>query len=449
MTIFRTSPYTGTTGDPINVSGEGGTSSFISGGSMTYRLAQRPAGTCGRYYGQASIFTTASFTANTLYWRGYIRMGALPGSNRMIVDWRSSASASLASLGIDTEGKIRLRNQAGASTAISVTILEPNVWYGIRYVYDRAGGQQTAYLYDAAGYQIEELFGGATTGAIVESREGVLQGDATWYIEFDDTALADTNLNLTGTQIDPPPQGPNDPYRVSSYEGVSGAPLQVEGGNGYYSAFDGSGFYAGPGFAGANECGRYVGQFALRTKRPAPFGAVVYHKGWIRFGSWPDDQNRLMMEFQTLDGISQAAVGVDMEGHWRLRTEVGVSVATSNRRVTPDTWYGFLWTVNRTTGIQTLKIYSYYGSLLEELSGPCGQQPTYVHLEGCTQGRPTWRVDFDQTVLHRQPQTVTSPLTQIPSNLKFRASSAAGAETYTPYYWDGTTLYPVEIFESL
>lgn len=448
MATFRTSAYTGTTGATITAAGEGATSSFVSGGSLTYQLAQRPAGTCGRFYGQGMLITDFVTAGNTLYWRGYLRIPGAPNSNRMICDFRNG-STTLASLGLDTDGKLRLRNQAGVSTGISVTILDPGVWYGIRYSFDRAGGQQVAYLYGPDGAQIEEISGGATAGPVTQNREGVLQGDNTFYIDLDDTAIADTNLNLTGTQTDPPPQGPTDPYRISSYEGIAGGPLQVEGGNGYYSAFDGSGFYVSPGFAGADQCGRYVGQFALRTKRTAPFNPIVYQKGWIRFGGWPDDQNRLVLELQTLDGVSQAAVGVDMEGHWRLRTEVGVSVATSVRRITPDQWYGFLWTVNRTTGVQEFRVYSYYGSLLETISGPCGQQPTYIHLEGCTQGRPTWRVDFDQTVLHRQPQTVTSPLTRVPSNLQFRSSSASNAPTLTPYYWDGVALRPVEIFESL
>lgn len=447
MTTFRTSAYAGTSGAAINAAAQGGTSIFTSGGAALYATGAKMGSTCGSFSGQASLITDTAYGTGIMYWRGYFKAATTPDSNRMIVDWRDAASASLASLGVDTAGKWRLRNSAGTTTATSVTIMTPGTWYGILYQYDTATGAQSARFYDPAGDFFEEIIGTGTAGTVTQQREGVLQGAATFTCYLDDTATANTVLTLTGPQNDPDGQGPTDPYRTSPYDGLSGAPLGLEDGNGYYSSFDGSGSYAAPGFASSTMCGRYVGQYALKTQR-ASFGAIVYWKGWIRPQAWPDT-NRLILEMQTAEGASQAAVGLDDAGHWRLRTTSGISVATSNRRVTPGQWYGGLWTVNRTTGVQELKIYSYFGTLLETITGACGTEVTAINLEGCTQGRPTWYVDFDSTVLHRVAQTLTSPLTEIPSNLHFRDGKATNAPQVEPMYWNGSTLAPLSIVESL
>ncbi|WP_269939004.1 hypothetical protein [Arthrobacter sp. HY1533] len=448
MTTFRTSAYEGTNSFAITAAAQGGTSVFTgSGGSAVYAAGAKADAACGKFTGQSSLITAATYSATTLYWRGYFKAGSAPDSNRMIVDWRNAAAVTLVSLGVDTTSKWRLRNTSGTTTATSVTVFTANVWYGILYTYNTATGAQSARFYDPDGEFLEEIIGTGTAGTIVEQREGVLQGASTWFCYFDDTSTADTVLMLTGVQVDPDQQGPTDPYRTSPYDGLAGSPLQREDGNGYYSAFDGSGSYAPNGFASSTICGRFVGQYALRTQRGS-FGAIVYWKGWIRPSAWPDT-NRLVLELQTPAAVSQAAVGLDDAGHWRLRAVDGVTTAVSNRRITPGQWYGCLWTVNRTTGVQELKIYSYFGSLLETVTGTCGTAVTGIHLEGCTQGRPTWYVDFDDTVLHRVAQTITTPLTEVPSNLRFRDGKAVSAPQVEALYWDGTTLAPLEIVESL
>lgn len=446
MTVYRTSSYVGSLGAGIAAGSQGGTSMFTSGGgSAVYGSDAKTDATCGLFTGQGALQTSAAYSG-TLYWRGYFKAAGVPDANRMIVDYRNAGATSVVSLGVDTSSKWRLRNTSGTTTATSVTALVPGTWYGILYTYNTATGAQSARFYDPDGIFLEEISGAGTAGTITEQREGVLQGASTWSCSFDDTSTANTVLALTGTQIDPGPSGPGDPYRVSDYDGIPGGPLGLENGNGYLSSFDGAGGYVAPGFASGTVCGRYVGQYALRTQKPS-FGAITYWKGWIRAKGIPDE-NRSILEMQTIDGITQASVSIDAAGAWRIRRIDGVTVATTRRHVSPGTWYGALWTVNRTTGTQTLSIYSYFGALLETISGPCDTGVTTTHLEGCTTGRPTWYVDFDSTVLHRVAQTVTSPLTEAPSTLQFRNGGSPSAPVMEPMYWDGTTLTALTIVES-
>lgn len=449
MTMFRTSSYEGAPDANITAASQEATTVFLGTGSTSakYATGAKRGTSCGRFTGQANIITTQTFPASTLYWRGYYRMVTAPNANRMLVEWQTAAGGSLSSMGIDTTYRIRLRDSGGVTRGTSVSILSLNTWYGLLYTFDSVSGTHSVRIYEPNGDFLEEVIGAGTAGSVGKNREGILQGDTGWYADFDDTAIADTVLELTRDQIDPEEQGPTDPYRTTEYSGTVGGDLQLEEGNGYYSAFDGIGKYKSGGFNGG-VCAEYTGQYALRTQRISPFGFIVYWQGWMRPVGIPDT-NRVILEMQTTAAASQAAVGIDTAGKWRLRKTSGITVAVSNRKITPGQWYGGVWVVNRTTGVQEFRIYSYFGSLLEVLTGECGTATTNIHLEGCTQGRPTWSIDFDKTVLHRLPQTLTSPLTEVPSNLRFRDGKATGAPQMTPYYWNGTALAELSTVESL
>lgn len=444
MTIYRQSAYNGPEYVEPPAATEGFTSLFLSGGTAYYRTDGMYGGSV-RFTGQSAMQHVQAFPSSMLYWRGYFKLEAVPTSNRMFIAWETAASLQLASLGVDTNSKWRLRNQSGTTTATSVTTIVPGTWYGILYDFNPSTGTQRARLYSSDGVFIEEIAGGATTGVAARQREGVLQGDNTTAIWLDGTATANEELTLTGGQVDPEDPEVGDPYRESSYEGTVNGPLGLEGGNGYYTAFDGIGQYKAPGFANAGTCGRYTGQYALRTTQT--LGQKLYWSGWVRFQGWPDD-NRIISVYWDSASIIQAAVGIDTAGKWRLRALDGATVATSVRKLTPGQWYGVAWYVDRDLGIQTLTIYSYFGSVLEVLQGSIATGGYDMHLEGCVQGRPTWWVEMDKTVLHRSPVIPSTSLTQIPSNLGFKLGRNTADPTLQPMWWNGTTLQPLTITES-
>lgn len=333
--------------------------------------------------------------------------------------------------------------------ATSVTAFVPDVWYGILYTYDPVTGNQSARFYDVDGVFFEEISGGGTPGLVGRQREGVIQGDNTTAIWLDGTATADQPLTLVEGQVDPDAPVEGDPYRESLYEGTPGGALGLEGGNGYYIGNNGAAEYVAPGFANEGTCARFYGQYALRTIQD--FGDQLYWSGWVRFKEWPPAPRMISVYWQSLtEGpYVHGAVGVDELGRWRLRSGGGSTVATSVRSFTPGQWYGVLWHVNRTNGVQTLSLYSYYGSLLEVMTGTVSPGPYDMHVEGCIQGQPPWWVEMDSTVLHSAPVTPETSLTQIPSNLQFFNGRNPDDPTLEPFYWDGTNFFPVEIFESL
>jgi len=445
VTVYRQSAYNGTEYVEPNPTVEGFSSLFISGGTCYYR-DDGVFGGSARYTGQAGMIHNTAFAASTLYWRGYFKIEGTPTSNRMFIAWETSSGGALASLGVDTNRKWRIRNSTGVTTATSVTQFLPDTWYGILYDYNPVTGSQVARFYDSAGEFIEQISGGATAGAVGRQREGVLQGDNTVAIWLDGTATADTVLTLTGDQVDPETPVEGDPYRETAYEGTADTALGIEGGNGYYSAFDGVGVYKSPGFAGTGTCAHYSGQYALKTEQP--FGNKLYWAGWVRFQGWPDS-NRMISVFWTAAMQIQAAVGIDEAGKWRLRALDGSTVATSVRKITPGQWYGVAWSIDRSAGVQSLTIYSYYGTVLEVLSGPVATGAYDVHLEGCTQGRPTWWVEMDKTVLHSSPVTPQTSLVQVPSNLVFKDGRNPSSPTLQAYWWDGSTMQLLNVFESL
>lgn len=445
MTIYRQSAYNGPAFVEPNPVTEGFSSLFISGGTCYYQ-EDGVFGGSARFTGQAAMQHSHSFASTTLYWRGYFKLEDDPTSNRMFLAWENSSNAQLASLGVDTANKWRLRNTSGTTTATSVTTIIPGVWYGILYDFNPTAGTQQARFYDVDGILIETISGGATAGTVARQREGVLQGNNTVAIWLDGTATADEVLTLTGGQIDPEDPEEGDPYRESPYEGTVDGPLGLENGNGYYSAFDGDGRYKAPGFAGVGQCARYTGQYALRTT--TDFGDKLYWGGWVRFAGWPDT-NRIISVFWTETMTIQAAVGIDDAGKWRLRALDGATVATSVRKLTPGQWYGVHWHVDRAAGVQSLTIYSYFGTVLEVLTGPVATGAYDQHLEGCTQGRPTWWVEMDATVLHSSPTVPSTSLSEVPSNLGFKDGRDPESPDLQPFWWDGTTLHPLEIMESL
>lgn len=445
MTIYRQSAYNGTAfTEPAPVT-EGFDSLFLSGGTCYYQ-DDGVFGGSARFTGQSAMQHSRTFATTTLYWRGYFKLEATPTSNRMFIAWENASNLQLASLGVDTANKWRLRNQSGTTTATSVTTIVPGTWYGILYDFNPTSGTQQARIYDAGGALLETMSGGATAGTVARQREGVLQGNNTVQIWLDGTATADEVLTLTGGQIDPEEPGEGDPYRESAYEGTVDGPLGVEGGNGYYSAFDGVGLYKAPGFANTGTCARYSGQYALQTIQP--FANKLYWSGWVRFQGWPDS-NRIISVYWTSAMTIQAAIGIDTAGKWRLRALDGSTVGTSIRKITPGQWYGVHWFVDRNAGTQTLTIYSYFGSVLEVLSGPVATGAYDVHLEGCTQGRPTWWVEMDRTKLHSAPVVPSTALTQTPSNLAFKNGRDPSAPNLQPFWWNGSTLQPLGILESL
>lgn len=444
MTTYRLSAYNGTEFMEVSPTTEGFTALFLSGGTAYYRNDGVFGGSV-RFTGQAGLQHDLAFASTTLYWRGYFKIDAIPTSNRMFVSWENASSTAIASMGVDTSSKWRLRNASGVTTATSVTTFIPGDWYGILYQFNPTTGAQSARFYLEDGTFFEEIVGTGTPGTVTRQREGVLQGNNTTAIWLDGTATADTVLDLIGDQIDPEDPEPTDPYRVSPYDGTIGGPLQLEDGNGYYSAFDGIGVYSAPGFAGGTSCGRYSGQYALRCTDV--FGSKIWWTGWLRFQGYPDT-NRIISVFWDSSMTIQAAVGIDTAGKWRLRALNGSTVATSNRALTANQWYGVSWMVDRTAGIQTLTIYSYFGSVLEVLSGTVATGAYTQHLEGGVQGRPTWWVDMDTTQLHSQYSKPVTPLTEIASNLVFRNGRSPTAPQYTAMYWDGASLAPLTVVES-
>lgn len=237
MSYYRQSAYNGTEFTEPLPATEGFTSIFLSGGTAYYRDDGVYGGSV-RFTGQAALQHAMAFGSGTLYWRGYFKIDATPTSNRMFIAWEDGSNNPLASLGVDTANKWRLRNASGTTTATSVTTFIPGDWYGILYNFNPTTGAHSARFYTADGTFFEEIVGSGTTGTVARQREGVLQGNNTVAIWLDGTATADTVLTLEGDQVDPNDPEPGDPYRVSPYDGTVDGALQLEDGNGYYTAFD-------------------------------------------------------------------------------------------------------------------------------------------------------------------------------------------------------------------
>lgn len=193
MTIWRTSSYEGT--GSVNAATEGGTTIQVNGGSASYVASTFRGTSCGEYTGQVNLTTTLAFP-NKVYWRGWVRPTAAADANRLIVDFMN-ASVTQASISVDTLQKWRLRNDTGATVATSASSFAVNTWYGLEWWADRSLGQQQLKIYDSSVTLIETLTGACGLLAFTSHREGILQGAATWSLDYDDTALADTVINVT------------------------------------------------------------------------------------------------------------------------------------------------------------------------------------------------------------------------------------------------------------
>lgn len=193
MTTWRTSGYEGS--GSIDAIAEGATSVSTNGGTATYIASSFRGSSAGRYHGQANL-TTAAALPDRMYWRSWVRPVMAVDTNRLIVDFLN-ASATQASISVDTTQKWRIRNESGTTVATSLTSFSPNQWYGLEWWADRSLGQQQLKIYDNNATLLETLSGACGTLSFTSHREGILQGLATWDLDFDDSALADTVLTVT------------------------------------------------------------------------------------------------------------------------------------------------------------------------------------------------------------------------------------------------------------
>lgn len=452
MTIWKTSAYEGTNNAAITAVQQNMDSLFLgTGASAVYTNNRHRGNTAGAFQNTAALYISPTILANdVLWWRGWFKTSITPDGNRQFVEWQTSAEAMVAAVGIDTAGRIRIRRDSSITVGTSITVTDPDTWYGVVWYVDTSDDSQTAMIFAGDGTYLETLTGIIGGGNPEVFREGSLSAQGDFTIFLDDTALANEEIALTGNVEDPPPWTPGDPYRISPYEGEDGAILTVEGASSHYRVWDSDAYYHVPGYDDG-VCGRFVGQYCLVA--PIPDNPnVIFWRGWIRFPvGAPESMNRIILELETTaPSIAKiAAVSIMMNGQWVIRGVDNIQSGKSVRRITPNEWYGVEWKIDRANGQQELRIYSDFGQLREVISGVCGTTNPNFFYEGCRQGRADFMIDFDDSFLHSELVQVDATVPEYVSNLEFQDSAYEDvAEPLEILYWDGTELVELEIYES-
>lgn len=197
MTTFRQSSYEGVVGQNISYTAEGADSEWVgTGATAKYVAGAHRGNTCGRYTEYATISTDLSSPSN-VHWRAWFKVDGAIDGNRNIAGMQVPVPIAAISV-IGGTSKIRIRGASNIKSDESSMSIVPDVWYGFLWHIDMLANTQILGIHNDEGVLLETLSGPAGADIPTEFAEGSMQNIGSYALLFDDTAVGDTPLPLTG-----------------------------------------------------------------------------------------------------------------------------------------------------------------------------------------------------------------------------------------------------------
>lgn len=186
VSLIKTHNIEGTNGSTVAYATEN--FSAFNGTAVTYTNAQALVGSTSFRVasGNTGYFSDTGLALSTLVVKGRFRTDGTPTGNVNIAEMRSSA-ASIGAIQRTSAGNLVLKDGPGVTRATSSTTIAADTWY--QYEWKVSGATQTLRIFNAAGTQLEEISGSATSGTIDTFRYGIIANlNGAFY--FDKCVLA-------------------------------------------------------------------------------------------------------------------------------------------------------------------------------------------------------------------------------------------------------------------